>query len=285
MSDKKIQDYLKESVLEFKIGSAKVKVSSFGKEETGNDFFGRTFAKNYFEIHYVCDGNGVLIVGDEKHILKKGILYVIGSEKLYHHFSSEGKLNEYYMSIHIENTDSKLYRILSSNRFFCCENADDCEVCFKSAEREVKERRHFYVESTVNHFKQLIIFLARQYEYADIESHLPRAAKEDKYCLITDEEFIFNLQGLTLKRLSEKLGLSQRQCQRFLMENYGMSYSEKLLQSRMIKAADYLAFTDKDIQEIVEKVGYSESSYFTRIFKKNFGMTPRAYRKYSSEKL
>ena len=64
-----------------------------------------------------------------------------------------------------------------------------------------------------------------------------------------------------------------------------MSYSEKLLQARMIKASDYLIYTDKDIQAIGEEVGYSGSSYFTRVFKRHFGITPREYRKTNKEKL
>ena len=88
-----------------------------------------------------------------------------------------------------------------------------------------------------------------------------------------------------MEGLSNILGLSKRQCQRFIEDNYGMSYSEKLLQARMIKASDYLIYTDKDIQAIGEEVGYSGSSYFTRVFKKHFGITPREYRKKNKEKV
>lgn len=48
---------------------------------------------------------------------------------------------------------------------------------------------------------------------------------------------------------------------------------------RLQKARELLEQTEQPISEIAEKLGYTSSSYFYRIFKKSFGVTPADYRK------
>ncbi|NMM65209.1 helix-turn-helix transcriptional regulator [Clostridium sp. P21] len=53
-----------------------------------------------------------------------------------------------------------------------------------------------------------------------------------------------------------------------------------ILQNIKLKqACFYLSKTNLSVQEIIEKVGYSGSSHFYHIFKKNFTLTPNEYRK------
>ncbi|MUT67605.1 AraC family transcriptional regulator [Paenibacillus sp. NEAU-GSW1] len=48
---------------------------------------------------------------------------------------------------------------------------------------------------------------------------------------------------------------------------------------RLDKAKEHLEQTDSSIADIAEKTGYTSSSYFHRMFKKSFGVTPADYRK------
>lgn len=47
---------------------------------------------------------------------------------------------------------------------------------------------------------------------------------------------------------------------------------------RMEKAREYLKDTDLSVIEIAENVGYEDSQYFFRVFKKTTGVTPLQYR-------
>ncbi len=59
--------------------------------------------------------------------------------------------------------------------------------------------------------------------------------------------------------------------------NYSPSkYIEKI---RMDKSKELLAFTDLTINEISDIVGYSDPFYFSKVFKKNTGLSPTAFRK------
>lgn len=59
--------------------------------------------------------------------------------------------------------------------------------------------------------------------------------------------------------------------------NYTISHYIEIL--RVSHAKKLLSSSDKSISEIASIVGYSEPNYFTNIFRKETGMSPKAYRK------
>ena len=63
-----------------------------------------------------------------------------------------------------------------------------------------------------------------------------------------------------------------------IKEYTNKTYSEILQNIKLTQACFYLSKTNLSVQEIIEKVGYSELSHFYHIFKKNFEMTPNEYR-------
>lgn len=59
---------------------------------------------------------------------------------------------------------------------------------------------------------------------------------------------------------------------------YGTTPVNYLTTLRIDKAKYYLLKSDKSISEIASLVGYDDASYFTRVFKRNEGMTPKEYK-------
>ncbi|WP_167958292.1 AraC family transcriptional regulator [Anaerosporobacter faecicola] len=58
----------------------------------------------------------------------------------------------------------------------------------------------------------------------------------------------------------------------------GMTYKEILQTKRLNQAMYLLVHTKISVTDIIETIGYDNTSYFYRIFKKRFGKTPNAYR-------
>ena len=288
MAQRKIECFLQDSVLKFSIGRTHIKVLSFDRTRIDNEHYSKTHARNHFEVHYVLSGRGFLDVGENRYELYKDVIYIAGPGLVYHRMTAGREpVYEYTMQFCIEGErfDREPKDMLTEKSFLICDDLSECGICFRRAEHELKAKHDFYAESIEISLKNIIIMMMRRYGVSEPAVPLPRAEKGDKCCLVADMEFVFNIREMTLGGLSDILGFSMRQCQRFIMENYGLSYSEKLLQARMIKASDYLIYTDKPIQHIGEEVGYSGNSYFTRVFKKYFGMSPRAYRKKYKEEL
>ncbi|EAC9531764.1 AraC family transcriptional regulator, partial [Listeria monocytogenes] len=65
----------------------------------------------------------------------------------------------------------------------------------------------------------------------------------------------------------------------FLSAKLKMSFSEYVKKTRLDKAKELLTQSDLNLSEISEAVGYSDISYFSRIFKKECQVTPSKYRR------
>lgn len=80
------------------------------------------------------------------------------------------------------------------------------------------------------------------------------------------------------KALADILHMSRRHLIRVLQENYGMTFRQKLIHTRMDYAAWLLRTTSMKISQICSTVGYSSEAAFFRVFRQNFGVTPKQYR-------
>lgn len=74
------------------------------------------------------------------------------------------------------------------------------------------------------------------------------------------------------------LGMSLRTLQRKLKAVAGFSTGGFIAEYRMKHAAELLVKSSKTVTEIAFDVGYDESSSFSRVFKKHFGISPSEYR-------
>lgn len=71
---------------------------------------------------------------------------------------------------------------------------------------------------------------------------------------------------------------------RFFKQYMNMTCVEYINQYRMEIAAGKLAEGESSITDIALDAGFNNISYFNRVFKKSFGMTPKSYRRAVSEK-
>jgi AraC-like DNA-binding protein len=91
----------------------------------------------------------------------------------------------------------------------------------------------------------------------------------------------FLLQGAyQVDAIAESLAMSKRSLQRLLAEQ-GLSYSQILSEARQRLAVVWLETTDKPVGEIAFDLGYTDSSNFSRAFRREVGSTPQAFRRHS----
>ncbi len=83
----------------------------------------------------------------------------------------------------------------------------------------------------------------------------------------------------TLTECAKMLGLSPTYLSRWVCSSFDASFKELLMNERFSVACDLLRNTDTPIGDIITHIGYENSSYFHREFKKRYDTTPNAYRK------
>lgn len=88
---------------------------------------------------------------------------------------------------------------------------------------------------------------------------------------------------LSLKSISRKFGLSTTYLGKIFKSVYGESYSAFITACRLEQSKLALLETTKTVNEISAEVGFSNSTYFTTLFKNAFGMTPTAFRSRSKQ--
>jgi AraC-like DNA-binding protein len=85
----------------------------------------------------------------------------------------------------------------------------------------------------------------------------------------------------TLTRLAREIGLNDCKLKKAYKQLYGTTVFGDFHQARMEKARKLLEETDESIVGIAELAGYRNVSSFSVAFKKYFGCTPGAYRKWN----
>lgn len=90
---------------------------------------------------------------------------------------------------------------------------------------------------------------------------------EDSHGRVTREEMesILKYDGAYLSRI--------------VKQHTGMSLTDYRMSFRMDAAKAKLKYTDKGISQILQELGCTNRTFFTRMFKERYGMTPTEYRK------
>lgn len=81
-----------------------------------------------------------------------------------------------------------------------------------------------------------------------------------------------------LASTAKQFGFTPNYLSQYLYKYTGHHYSEIVLNIKMHNAVNYLLHSNSSIPEIAEMTGYSDVSYFRKVFKKEFGVSPGAYR-------
>ena len=82
----------------------------------------------------------------------------------------------------------------------------------------------------------------------------------------------------SLSELAEMLGYDVYWLSREIKKRTGKTYKELLQAKRMNQALYLLNSSTLPILDIIESVGYDNTSYFYRKFKEKYGMSPKEYR-------
>ena len=86
-------------------------------------------------------------------------------------------------------------------------------------------------------------------------------------------------EDLSLQFLADQVHFHPNYLSTQIKNRMGMSYSSYILSLRMELACKLLTETDLKIADIAGKSGFRDSSYFNRVFRKQFTISPEQYRK------
>lgn len=91
------------------------------------------------------------------------------------------------------------------------------------------------------------------------------------------------IKNISLSEIAQKLNISPSYLSEIFSKNCGMSFSKYVSNLRNARAKELLSSTDIPIQDVAEHSGFKDYFYFSRQFKKNYGITPSEFRKRSKK--
>jgi len=105
--------------------------------------------------------------------------------------------------------------------------------------------------------------------------------------LYSSEQIVDNIKAyiqnnfnkvLTLDKISSLFFLNPSYCSFLFKEKTGINFIDYVNQVRIGKAKELLGSTDDKVYKIAKSLGYDNTKYFFRVFKKLTGLTPEEYR-------
>ena len=234
------------------------------------------------EIVFIREGLGTHIIGNKKYETKKGDILIYNKGVLHDERSTpKSECSTYVCGF----SDLKIKKLaenhLISNDIEPVINSGDyfniIENIFEIMYSEILSNRKG-VEETCNHLLlSLITIILRLVDLSKND------VKEEEYELGESiKKYIDNnfLNNLSIKSLSEDLGISQYYLIHSFKKKTGYSPMQYIMNRRIGEAQNLLINTDYSIIQIASKVGYDNPNYFNMLFTKLIGMSPGKYRKH-----
>ena len=84
---------------------------------------------------------------------------------------------------------------------------------------------------------------------------------------------------ISLDEIADELHVNRSYLSRFYKNKTGVNLFDEILKLRIESAKEYLLKTDMKTYEVSEAVGFEDAGYFSKMFKKIMGVSPKEFRK------
>lgn len=249
---------------------------------------------NFIEVLYVCEGSLTNIIGGKEVVIEAGELLFL-NQFTRHEILPAGKNDIAINFMILPEFFDVAYTMAGSNNILA-----DFLVHVLRQNEEKGEYLHFRVAEVLqiqnllenmiyslvtgkgdqNRINQttmglIFLYLLDSVQYA--EMRVPNQY-ENMIAMTTLDYIEQNYKTATLTELCVKLHLPMHVLSKMIKKNTGFNFKELLQRKRMNKAIELMCETELPISDIIAAVGYENGSYFHRVFRKKYHVTPRAFR-------
>lgn len=226
---------------------------------------------DYFVLEYVVSGKGHLLINGNHFVVQAGDVYCIepGYDHVYYADRSDPyeKMWINFFSDHFRDV-MKAYGI--HERFVFPDSG--CMSFFQNILQISKntfdsDQACFPVCAQIG---QILCAWAEQVNGSAVVSDTARQIRE---CL---DDAIYS--HISIEEIASKLYISKTQVSRAFYKAYGVTPYGYLLEKKIALAKRFLAGTSMSVGEISSRLSFLDAHYFSRIFKKKTGLSPKEFR-------
>lgn len=132
-------------------------------------------------------------------------------------------------------------------------------------------------QNKINQTTMGLIFLYLLDSVQYVEMRLPNQY-ENMIAMTTLDYIEQKYRTATLTELCQEVHLPMHTLSKMIKKTTGFNFKELLQRKRLNKAVELMCETNISVNDIIAAVGYENNSYFHRVFKERYHMTPRAFR-------
>lgn len=240
-----------------------------------------------YEVYYLISGSRRYFIKDRFYNLKPGDLILIKPETVHKTQNSPNNVDGEFHERYLLSFSKKIVNSKFSSIFSQCHyrpNKEDSEF-IKSIIQKMGEETAKYDPYSIllyeAYLTQILTLLARKY-YREIDDSSYDDNKVSS--IINTVEAVAKLisnnysdKNLSLSSLANKYGISKEYLSKSFKKHIGCGFNELLTNTRLAASTDLLLATTFSLTEIAEKCGFKDANYFTAVFKKKMGISPRKY--------
>jgi AraC family transcriptional regulator, transcriptional activator of pobA len=145
----------------------------------------------------------------------------------------------------------------------------------RSIETELNAGQEGYRQAALAHLTLLLIELARLAR--DVAADLRRSGEPllaEVFAVIERRQ----AEPLSLRDVADEVGMTPGHLTTVVRRRTGRTVGEWIIERRMAEARGLLAETDLPISEVARRVGVADPGYFSRLFSRTHGTSPRRWR-------
>ena len=240
-----------------------------------------------FEIGFITEGSVILGCGNRKYQMECGDIFFINSNVLHSmHRNTASKQAifksiAFHSSIISENINSVFYikylfPILSNGNFRECiitKESNSYENMFHKLSKVwnlIYSEAPDYEIKVRNELSTLFCILNQ------LQKNIKETISPKKQNYQLEKRVQVLLDYIQLAKTASIIKTEVLRCFKTIMGSSPINYLNRY---RLQRAAHMLIHTEKNIQEVAGECGFDDNSYFSKLFKKKYHVTPHEYRR------
>lgn len=236
-----------------------------------------------FQLLYIASGKAHFYFNGVEEIVPAGnmVLYRPKEEQRYYYYGVD-HTEVYWVHFTGNNVTNILRKYGFSEKSHVIHTGTSLEYkrVFLQIIQELKLCKPYYEKILVYYLDYLFILISRLQEQKPREKSAFLMDEMDK--AVTFFHSSYNLP-ISIDKYSKSHGMSVSWFIRNFKEYTGVTPTQYILSLRISNAQSLLESTTYNITEISNIVGYENPLYFSRLFKKNCGVSPREFRQQLKE--
>lgn len=244
---------------------------SFRKQKST---IGREDGADQYILIYCTEGKGIIEVEDQIYRLEKSDAFCI-PRNVRHKYYADEKEPWSILWVHFKGDNTNYFPLEerkivhinsrhSDNRMMVLFN-----LLFRVLERNYTIGNFIYISQVLSLILSEIYFREK----------VDESSVQDRHVTMVIRYMYQHLrENLTLEEISEEVQLSKSYLNAVFKAQTGKSPVEFFIHLKMQEACKLLKATDYYIYEVSSELGYTDQYYFSRIFKKVVGVSPKDYK-------